>query len=80
MTNGDPGFSSKHWRARADEARAAADDMYERFAQKMMLKQAHAFDRLAEKAAEDEKSCPIPARGEPARGSLADYTGRNPHR
>jgi hypothetical protein len=55
MTN-DAGFSSKNWRARADEARTAAGGMSVGIAQEMLMAIADAFDRLAEKAAEDERT------------------------
>jgi hypothetical protein len=55
MTN-DSGFSSKDWRGRADEARIAADGMNEGIAQEMMRAIADAFDRLAKKAAEEDRT------------------------
>jgi hypothetical protein len=56
MTNDDFGFSSKDWRARADEARTSADSMREGVEKAMLMEMANAFDRLAEKTAQAERS------------------------
>jgi hypothetical protein len=43
-------FDAKHWRKRAEEARAHADDMQGEDARQAMLEIARAYEKLAERA------------------------------
>ncbi len=54
-----PAFDPKHWKDRADEMRALAEDMKDQTARVIMLQIARDYDRLAERAQQqDPKPAP----------------------
>jgi hypothetical protein len=49
-------FTAKHWRDRAEEARAHAEAIRDETSQRLMLKVAADYDKLADRAAELERT------------------------
>ena len=56
----DAKFTAQHWRERAEEARAIADQMTDADARRTMLDIANSYDNLAERAAAREAGKPVP--------------------
>jgi hypothetical protein len=48
--------NARHWRDRAEEARALAEEMRDEFSRQQMLAIADGYDRLAKRAEERTKS------------------------
>ncbi len=61
--------SPKHWRDRAEQTRAKAQDFWNEVEKRRMLRIAYEYDRLADLAAERLRSDAIPVIGELANDS-----------
>ena len=69
----------KHWRDRADETRAKADDCFREETKQRMLRIAYEYDRLADVAAERLRSDAALLKGELAKDSpCLLYTSPSP--
>src|SRR5258707_434940 len=57
-TGGRSNYDAEHWRQRAKEARAVADSMNDPQSKEAMLRIAHDYERLAERAEQRTKGLP----------------------